>query len=179
MKYYSIEFWRASDPCAHCYPRDKMAALLPDPFSAADIVGLPDTPADYRLRGLIALLPDRARRLLACEFAERALFREREAGREPDSRSWAAVDVARRMAHGLATEAEQILALYAAWAAKRHLQGAKFAAAWAAERSAADDSRLAAAWAAEQSAVQSGEPAAEKKWQILRAAFLAGREVQP
>lgn len=42
-------------------------------------------------------------RLLAADCADRVLCRERREGREPDLRSWAAVDVARRYARGEAT----------------------------------------------------------------------------
>jgi hypothetical protein len=46
--------------------------------------------------------------LFVCDYVERALFREREAGREPDERSWNAVFVAREFAMGRATEEELI-----------------------------------------------------------------------
>ena len=42
-------------------------------------------------------------RLFACDCAERALKREREAGREPDKRSWNAIKVARSFERGKAT----------------------------------------------------------------------------
>jgi len=60
---------------------------------------------------------ERELRLFACECAERALNREREQGREPDARSWAAIDAARRYANGEATRAELDAARDAAWAA--------------------------------------------------------------
>ena len=43
---------------------------------------------------------DRVARLFAADCAERALRRERKAGREPDPRSWAAVKAARAFANG-------------------------------------------------------------------------------
>jgi len=52
------------------------------------------------------IIPARELRLIACWCAERALKRERAAGREPDARSWAAVEVSRRHANGLATVEE-------------------------------------------------------------------------
>ena len=60
-----------------------------------------------------ARVEDPRLRLFAADCAERALLRERTAGREPDSRSWAAVEVARRYARGEATRDD----LAAAWAA--------------------------------------------------------------
>jgi hypothetical protein len=46
---------------------------------------------------------ERTALLFAADCAERALLREREAGREPDERSWRAVEVATRYALGTAT----------------------------------------------------------------------------
>lgn len=59
-------------------------------------------------------------RLLAADCAERALLRERAAGREPSERSWTAVAVARRHAAGEATD-EQLAA--AATAARADAAG--------------------------------------------------------
>lgn len=89
---------------------------------------------------LAAADTSRELRLFACDCAERALVRERDAGREPDPRSWEAIRVARAYANGEATDA----AREAAWAAARH-------AAWAAARHAAwvgSAAASAAAWAA-------------------------------
>ncbi len=83
-----------------------------------------------RTRKLVACKNvERELRLWGCDCAERALQRERDAGREPAKRSWGAIAVARRFAGGEATREE----LVAAWAAAR-------AAAWA----AAGDARAAA-----------------------------------
>ena len=65
-------------------------------------------------------------RQFGCDCVTRVLLRERASGREPDPRSWAAVDVSRRFAQGGATEAE----LAAAWAAAWDTRDAR--AAWAA-----------------------------------------------
>lgn len=102
--------------------------------------------------------PDRAYRLLACDFATRALERERKAGREPDPRSWRAIKVARDYAHGAATRLE----LDAARAAAGD-------AAWDAERAAAMDAAHAARYAAS---------AAEQAWQCdrIRDAFAPGEK---
>jgi hypothetical protein len=63
-------------------------------------------------------------RLFACDCAERALIRERDAGREPDPRSWAAIEVSRRYADGQATDDELAAARDAAWAAARDAERA-------------------------------------------------------
>jgi hypothetical protein len=82
---------------------------------------------------------------LAVTWGERALQRERAAGREPDPRSWAAVEVARRYARGEASVEEFRAAHAAAHAAAR---AAAWAATWAAARAAAWAADAAAAWAA-------------------------------
>ena len=116
------------------YGQDK-----PIPLTAVlDSNGLDDT-----LWCLRAVLPeekaerDKQARLLACDYAERALNREREDGREPGPSSWDAIRVARAFALGQATNAE----LAAAWAAAGV---ATRAAAGTAARAAAGT----AAWAA-------------------------------
>ena len=82
----------------------------------------------------------------ACDVAETALLNEREAGREPDPRSWAGVAVARRFLRGEASEAERFAASHAANAATL--------AAYAADRAAfvASDAAYAAACAAKSAA---------------------------
>ena len=88
----------------------------------------------------------------ACDVAERALRAERDAGREPDPRLWAAITVKRRWLAGEATAAALAMARpAAAWivedgqavVAGYAAQAAARAAMWAAD-AAAD----AAAWAA-------------------------------
>ena len=87
-------------------------------------------------------------RLFAADCAEAALLGERASGREPDERSWAAVDAARRLARGEIESAAWDAARSAAWLAA---EDAGEAAAWAAV-SAAWDAAVANAWAAEQNA---------------------------
>jgi len=55
-------------------------------------------------------------RLLACDCSEHALLRERVAGREPDPRSWRAIEVSRAFARGEATADE----LEKAWVKALH-----------------------------------------------------------
>jgi len=82
-------------------------------------------------------MPDREARLFSCDCAERALANIAE----PDPRSVAAVEVARRYADGKAGKAELADAADAAWAAAR-------AAAWAADAACAA-AAADAAWQAE------------------------------
>ncbi len=137
MLFTTLNQIRAHGPCESGWK--KLTAALgegwgaDDPLPIARIVetnGLQD--ALWALRAVPSC--ERLARLFACACAERVLLRERAAGREPDARSWAAVDVARRHADGQSTDEE----LAAAWAAARD-------AAWAAARAAAWDAAGAAA----------------------------------
>lgn len=83
------------------------------------------------------VLSDRTMRLFAAWCARTALEAERAAGREPDPRSWVAIDVAELYALRQASEAELCAARAAAYAAAR-------AAAYAADAAAADAARAAA-----------------------------------
>ena len=85
----------------------------------------------------VAWMADATRTLheFAVWCAREALLRERQAGREPDPRCWAALEVKERWLNGLATTEE----LAAASAAAR-------AASWAASSAAAWDAASAAAW---------------------------------
>ena len=79
----------------------------------------------------------------ACWCTERALKRERKAGREPDERSWNAIRVKRAWLRGEATDEDLAAARAAALAAARDAaRDAAWDAAWAA-------ARRGAAWDAE------------------------------
>ena len=138
----------------------------------------------------------------ACDFSERALTREREAGREPDRRLWEAVEVSRRYARGAATREELIAARDAAravardaawniawdacnaWAARDAARAAwndrdagnAWAAAGAADRDAARDAARAA-WNA-RAATWAAVPLAWDAWNARDAARAAEREWQ-
>ena len=103
-------------------------------------------------------------RIFACDCTERSLLREREAGREPDPRSWKAIEVARRFAVGEATSEELEEASAAAWTATWAATWAARAASWAAEAAA-----WAASWAAEaaaaRAAARDAARDAEVEWQ--------------
>ncbi len=94
-----------------------------------------------------------------CQWAEQALLKEREAGREPDARSWKAIDAKRAWLAGKMDDQELAAAADAGAAAARDATAARDAAwatiwaaraarnAWAA-RDAAWPAWAAAAWAA-------------------------------
>lgn len=150
-------------PCSD-WPRERVAAALGCGRHHHDVLGDGGIPASDRAWLGIALLGERDRRLFACDCAERQLERERAAGREPDARSWAAVEVARRYARGEATSEELSAAGASAWDAASDAWAAAGAAAWAAWAAARDAARDA--WAA------AGDAAwyAERAWQCARLA---------
>ena len=84
---------------------------------------------------------DRAARLFAADCAKAALLGERESGREPDERSWTAIEVTVRFADDDATVDELAAAEAAAGAAAG---AAARAAAWDAAGAAAGDAAGAA-----------------------------------
>ena len=162
--------WR---PCG-AWTRDRVEAAFAGRSRMAlpTLLGRTDIPGEDRI--WVALREDvlspRILRHFACDCAERALLRERERGREPDPRSWRAVEVARRYADGLATREELTAAWAAARTAARTAAGvAAGAAAWAAARTAARTAAGAAAGAAAWAAgVAAG--VAEHEWQCAHLA---------
>jgi hypothetical protein len=90
----------------------------------------------------------------ACWCAEQALLKEREAGREPDPRSWAAIEAKRKWLRGEITDSELEAARDAALAAAA--QDVAWDAAWGAAAYAA----WAAAYAANQAAWAAARDAA-------------------
>lgn len=96
---------------------------------------------------------ENALRDFAATAAENALLAERAAGREPDPRSWAAVQFVRDLLAGKINPEDQEAARAAAWAeAESAARAAARAADWAAAESAARSAARAAAWAAAESA---------------------------
>lgn len=93
----------------------------------------------------------------AVDCAKGVLLAERAAGREPDRRSWAVLEVKRRWLRGEATDEELRAAAEAAWAAAATVYDAAAAwvvataaapAAWTSAVCATDAAGRAAAWAA-------------------------------
>jgi hypothetical protein len=128
---------------------------------------------------------ERSARLFAADCAERAL----NLAGDPDPRSVAAVDVARRFARGEATEEERAATRAAAWDAARAAaeaaaevaawaaaEAAAWAAAWAAAEAAARVAAEAAAEVAARAAAEAAAWAAERHWQYGRLVdYLEGR----
>jgi len=110
------------DEWSACYQADRLADLYPVPRTVIEVLTLTTGPwanvsAFDRLWTVLhaGVLSDSVLRLSACDSAERALEREREAGREPHPDLWAAVVVARAFALGKAT-AEEMKAARVAYA---------------------------------------------------------------
>jgi hypothetical protein len=163
-------------PCDD-WPEDRVREAVPEEITIVDLLRAAHIPPQDRL--WVALHDEfcshSLMRLFACACAERALTSEREAGRDPDPRSWEAVAVARRYARGMATDAELddardaaldavlaaawYAALAAAWYAARY-------AARAAVRAAARDPARYATWCAARAAARSDEG----KWQCIQLA---------
>ena len=154
-------------PCAHglhlCRRADLIHWLGPTIWRAEIDSGAERVECDdkvvvsrARLISRVTTWTDRTARLFAADCADHALSRERAAGREPDDRSWAAIQAARDYAEGRITEA--------AVAATR---GAAGAAAWVAAGAAAGE----AAWeAAREAAGAAREAAGEAAWEAAREA---------
>ena len=112
-------------------------------LTASDILCL-KIPLEDRFWAVLRaeMVPDKVLFEFACWCAENALRRERRQGREPDERSWKAVEMRRRWLRGEATDEE----LSAAWSAAE-------SAAWS---------------AAARSAARSAAESAEREWQLNR-----------
>jgi hypothetical protein len=126
------------DPCED-YDEARIRELaegLPERFGALDLADhLRGRIPDADLMWLLCheeLVSARMLRECACDWAERAC----QLAGGADSRSLAAIEVARRHARGEATDDELDAAWAAAWAAAR---AAAWAAAWAAAGAAARD----------------------------------------
>ncbi len=138
------------DPCPR-YPRSRIKDLFAgrESLSAGDILRLDIHPKD-RLWAVMRedMMPAGEIHNLACWFAEQCLLREREAGREPDAYSWAAIEVKRRWVQGRAADEELEAANMAAWeVAYKTARATVTQTTWAA-RDAATRAATRAAWAA-------------------------------
>ena len=97
--------------------------------------------------------------------ARGALTREREAGRKPDPRSWAALEVKERWIRGEATDGELAVAESAARAAAR--AAAEYSAVYSAASAAESAARAAAWYSAEYAAGDSQNEELERRLFIL------------
>jgi len=140
------EFIDAGAFCGRSRRRIKKLFAGREALSALDVLEL-DIPDAHKLWAVLReeLIPARTLHLLAVEFARAALLKEREAGREPDERSWRALDVKLAWLDGKASDEE--------------LEAAK-AAADAAATDAAKAAARATAWAAADAAYWAAKAAA-------------------
>ena len=124
-----------------------------------EICNLEDVSAKDKLWCLLRekIIPAKQLHLFACNFAEKALEKERKAGREPDKRSWNAIQAKRDWLDGKITD-EQLTAAEAA--ARDAARDATWAAAWAAARAATWD----AAWAAARDAARDEQLSIVHDW---------------
>ena len=144
--------------------------------------GRDETKFVSRTRKLLAAVNvEKYLRQFACDCAERACIREREKGREPDARSWAAIEAARACIRGEITPEELSAANHAAnyaayYAANSAANYAAYSAAYSAAHSAANYAAYSAANSAANSAAYSAANYAaysaarsvERAWQRTR-----------
>ena len=139
-----IRAWRA------CWPPEHLTKVLSrhEIWTPELIAAQQDVPAEHRLWAVLRCCSDRQQRLLACQWAERALLRERTAGIEPRASVWTALEVARRYATGEATAQELAfsgeVANHAVWCSSDVFMAARESAAWSASTAAGD--AWTAAW---------------------------------
>ena len=161
------------EPCDD-YTRERVEELFAgrESLSALEITEL-DIPAKDIMWAVLCeeLLPAEILHKFACRCAEQALIREREAGREPDPCSWAAIKAKRKWLLGEITDGELAAARVAAesaarvaaeFAARAAVYDAAWVAAWLAAWNAAwnaADAANAAAWDAAMSAARSAQVA--------------------
>jgi hypothetical protein len=135
------------DPCS-AYTRERLDELSGGcAMSVLDVLLLPIPGAD-RLWAVLrqGVLPDSILREFATMCADIALSAERDAGREPDQRSFAAVECALRYAAGDASEDELRAAAYAAADAAAYAYAAAYTSANGAAYAAAGAAAAAAAY---------------------------------
>ena len=123
------------EPCKE-YPRERVTALFADreTITALDVLEM-DIPAEDRLWAVLReeMVPAPILHEFACRCAEAALMQERKAGREPDPRSWAAIEAKRKWMRGEIDDNELRAARDTAWDAAQDVAGAwdtAWVAAW-------------------------------------------------
>jgi hypothetical protein len=152
-------------PCPD-WPESRVREAVPKEITIVDLLRADHIPPEDRLWVALheCFCSTSLMRLFSCDCAERALISEREAGRDPDPRSWDAVAVARRYTRGEATGAE--------------LDDAMSAARFAARFAALDDAMSAAwltAWYAANASF-AADLAAERRWQCEHLAEMLEEE---
>ena len=151
----SVDKVMSWEPCVE-YTLERVTKLFGKrkTVSALNILDM-DIPPEDRLWAVLheELIPAPTLHELACRFAESALRAERKAGRDPDPRSWAAIEAKRAWLRGEITgkqlSAAESAAESAAWlAARLASESAAESAAWLAAESAAWSATWSATWSA-------------------------------
>lgn len=155
MNTISVDDIMARFPCDE-YTRDRVESLLA-PYGGniniSQAMGLPISAWDKAWVCICCgLLTDLQLRTVACDTAEAELTRERAEGREPDARSWAAVEAGRRHAIGDIDDAALNKAKEAAREASAETMKAGMKTEWVATTKAAWEAAKAAAASASLSA---------------------------
>ena len=163
------------NPCGETYSREYLAVLFGGRNSVTAKEILLDTrvPAEDKLWVVLReeFLPKALLYEFACLVAESLLQAERAEGREPDVRSWAAIEARRSWLRGEIDDTTLAAARAAAWDAAR--VASRDAAARAAARAAAGDvawvaTRAAAGVAARVASRDAAARAAAGDVQVLR-----------
>jgi hypothetical protein len=150
MKKVTIEDVMRWGPCAR-YTEERLLKLANgrEALSALEILDL-NIPSEDKLWAVLRedLLPASLLHEFACMCAETALLKERKAGREPDTRSWKAVEAKRKWLRGEITDKDlseaYAAARSAAWVAAANIEARSAARATA---RAAVEAAMTAAWA--------------------------------
>jgi len=134
------DFINANAFCGRSRRRIKELFAGREALSAIDVLEL-DIPDAHKLWAVLReeLIPLQTLHKLAVEFARTALLKEREAGREPDERSWRALDVKLAWLDGKASDEELEAAIADAASAAddaANAAGTTWDAYWAAKAAA-------------------------------------------
>ena len=166
LKTYTVKDVMSWRPCYPPYDEEYVRKLFAGRrrVDALDILSM-RIPYEDRLWAVLRpkLIPERILHEYACWCAKWTLKREREAGREPDPRSWEAIRIKRLWLAGKVTDEDLAAAKSAAWyAARCAVKSAAWYAARCAAWSAAESAARSAAWSAADSAARyAAESAAE------------------
>jgi len=143
------------DPCDD-YTEEQISELIGEGKTPLEIAHNKIIPVEHTCWVLLhpEIISENELHELACKFAEDALIREREAGRKPDQRNWAAIEAKRKWLRGEITDQEldaardATVAVVAARAAARAARYAWYAAYHAYHAAIASLASLAAYHAA-------------------------------
>ena len=166
MKSVTVDDVMSWEPCEP-HTRERVTSLFAGRarVTALDVCAM-DIPVKDILWAVLRedMIEGRVLHLFACWCAEQALIAEREAGREPDPASWAAIETKRRWLDGTASDDELKVARANAWFAV----GNDARATWATARGAAQAAAWATARAARAAAEAAAQDAAEAAWDTVR-----------